>query len=190
MPNGKRAKNGELGVRRGADLCLRQRCARRDTSHHASTRSASSGSRASSDRRHLGTQRASWWMATQGGRSKARSWLSAVRFPGVSNAHGHAYAKPRSRRTNRRRQITDATGRFVFTRLPGGRRIQPGRHACGIRRRGFRARDHAFRTNEFRWLTASGSATRRITLYRHNALSGTVLDEAGEPMVGRLRPRA
>jgi hypothetical protein len=81
------------------------------------------------------------------------------------------------------RVMTSADGRFVFRALPKGTfivtAIKPGylQGAYGRRRPGGERQTLALREGE-------KVAAARIYLWRHSAVSGVVVDEAGEPAVG------
>jgi hypothetical protein len=80
------------------------------------------------------------------------------------------------------RLVTDSKGRFVFGGLPASGSYElmaskPGYTAPGFER-GIGATVSRFALAEGQWIAAP------ITMWRLGGISGTVLDEAGEPVVG------
>ena len=83
-----------------------------------------------------------------------------------------------------RRQLTDSHGRFLFSELPAGEG-----YGLNASRYGYLPADYGrpefgglaarFRLGEDEWIS-----TVRITMQRPGAVSGTVIDEHGEPVVG------
>jgi hypothetical protein len=82
------------------------------------------------------------------------------------------------------RQITDGAGRFVFTRLPASPNFTLGVSKFGYLDGGYgrstpRAATRRIELTDGLWL-----ADVTVKLWRPGAISGTVRDEAGEPVVG------
>ena len=83
------------------------------------------------------------------------------------------------------RQFTDAKGRFAFTGLPPGTNYAVSASKTGYLTGGYSleslagARNGLIALEEGEWIS-----TVRVLLTRTGAISGTVMDESGEPLVG------
>jgi hypothetical protein len=85
------------------------------------------------------------------------------------------------------RQLTDARGRFIFLNLPDAETYQLIAGKFGYLDGGY-GRDSA-PTDPLRSITISGGSwagNLRVNIWTPGAISGTVRDEAGEPLVGVL----
>ncbi len=82
----------------------------------------------------------------------------------------------RDRSGSHRRQLTDATGRFVFANLPGGE--IPIRASKSGYLDGARASARRIVVRDGEWV-----ADVRLSLWRPAAIEGTVRDEGGDPVV-------
>ena len=82
------------------------------------------------------------------------------------------------------RMLTDGLGRFVFSRLPAGNYIATAAKTGYLQVRYGQsdpttASSQAIRLADGQWFTNA-----RITIWRPGSITGTVTDEAGEPVVG------
>lgn len=90
------------------------------------------------------------------------------------------------------RQITDGTGRFVFTQLGAGDGYNVGATRFGYLAGGFGRTSPADATRRIALKDGEWFADATIQLWRPAAVNGIVTDEAGEPVAGayvRLMPQ-
>jgi hypothetical protein len=84
------------------------------------------------------------------------------------------------------RMLTDASGRFVFSRLPAGS-YSLSASKIGYLSSRFGQSDPSINTmRAIRVAEGEAFTKTQMTIWRPGAISGTVLDEAGEPVVGVL----
>ena len=85
-----------------------------------------------------------------------------------------------------RRRVTDSQGRYVFTQLPAGTYgASATRHGYSNARYG-QDDPAALATRSIQLTDGQWFPDGRIVMWRTSAISGTVTDEAGEPVVGLI----